>query len=442
MKQRSESGGDHEHGSVEIVKLDDAGEREAPFSTIDNDDEDDINKVKDEEFQGLLGWPMPVPLSKRNPNIYIIRIAFVLLLLSIAVWVFAATVSHFFGMPAVVDKGYQKSNNSELDHQEDGGIVVDYKCPNTDIDSAKNDKDGSFEAYTSDVLSHQASNLTLDDLMNMKYDAWGMTPRQHKVIAGRWVHWYADAISKQRQQEQYKLQANHVHRNRSTNTNYGVFPRSTIYESACGVGLSLYGMLELLQERYNITGLEVYGNDYISDSVVAANRLYEKVLPNSSGATKVDAHLGKICHADSANLSFVPSNSFDIVMTGYIDPIVDRLNLNWTSKEYDNYCHSDKEEYKNLMRQEQGIQEDWHASWAGEMIRIAKPGATIVVETGGRSRCRDGGWGGVDTHWWAQAISKYKWDVDATTMEWMDFDPEQRHEGLRNRYNVKFKKLK
>jgi len=86
----------------------------------------------------------------------------------------------------------------------------------------------------------------------------------------------------------------------------------TIYESACGIGLNLIMTLEILQEVKGVNNLIVYGNEYIESSANTSNKLLEALLP------QLNATKGSICPADSTDLGFIPSNSFDLVFTGYI----------------------------------------------------------------------------------------------------------------------------
>jgi hypothetical protein len=85
----------------------------------------------------------------------------------------------------------------------------------------------------------------------------------------------------------------------------------SVYESASGIGLNLYQTMEILHEAKGIESLVLYGNDYLDISVEKSNLLYDQAPPR--GATK-----GRFCQGDSKNLSFVPSNSFDLVYTGYL----------------------------------------------------------------------------------------------------------------------------
>ena len=165
-----------------------------------------------------------------------------------------------------------------------------------------------------------------------------------------------------------------------------------IYESACGIGMNLYMTLEILQQISGITNVTIYGNDYVSKSVQIAQEIYRNtetsnhLLPSSFG------QLGSICEADSTQLDFVPSNTFDLVYTGYISPLFDPLHLNQSTTDenfvqYNAYCEqrqvSDRvgtTATSTLAEQAQQLQNDWYGKWVGEMIRIAKPGAPIIVE--------------------------------------------------------------
>ncbi len=111
---------------------------------------------------------------------------------------------------------------------------------------------------------------------------------------------------------------------------------------------------------------------------------------------------------------------FDLVYTGYLDPLMDPLNIlpeNATVDERQDMsvkmCNSLDPEAKQIATQAQKAQENWSAAWVLEMIRIAKPGAPIIAENLDESICQNqGGWGGVDKAWWKTAISAYGFDID------------------------------
>eukprot|EP00746_Dinoflagellata_sp_MGD_P033828 gnl/MRDRNA2_/MRDRNA2_180791_c0_seq1.p1 gnl/MRDRNA2_/MRDRNA2_180791_c0~~gnl/MRDRNA2_/MRDRNA2_180791_c0_seq1.p1 ORF type:complete len:286 (-),score=53.37 gnl/MRDRNA2_/MRDRNA2_180791_c0_seq1:408-1265(-) len=212
-----------------------------------------------------------------------------------------------------------------------------------------------------------------------------------------------------------------------------------IYESACGTGLNLLLTTEILKE-HGIQLTTVYGNDYLQQHVDIANEVWD--TPTSREV----ARKGIFCTADSSNLDFVPSSSFDFVYTGYIDPIQDPLNLlpsTMTASEKKKRAvgkyRSLDSELRELAQKEQSAQEDWYASWVTEMIRIAKPGKTIVIENNAESLWQDpGDWGGVDKNWWAVATSKYGWDVDPNSIVVRDMP--RRKQWRQIRYHVMMQK--
>jgi hypothetical protein len=88
-------------------------------------------------------------------------------------------------------------------------------------------------------------------------------------------------------------------------------PNATLYESAAGVGLNLFMTLELLEQQ-EVTGVTIYGNEYVEASTIKANALFDHMVPGKG-------YKGMICQADSTKLDqFVPAESFDVVFTGYI----------------------------------------------------------------------------------------------------------------------------
>jgi hypothetical protein len=420
------SAADHEahelndrHLHVEIVSL----------GLDDNDDDDgvvisnDFSDDEDEdEFHGLLlgedrssgSKPQEDDAVRRRPagaivvwtrplGVMIVRSVAILLSLGIGL-----------GLLRVVLKK-DHSQDSQPPTSVDTPIVS-YACPEQ-IAKAANDKDDIFDLYNADTERH--ANIThithtkVNELLDMEYGDWGMTPHQRKSLNAHWIQWYADSLQAMPQ---------------------GSLPL-TIYESACGVGLTLYVILELLAERHNITGLEVYGNEYIADDVVSANRFYQEQQHDEMA---FPLHLGHICHGDSTNLTFVPSDAFDLVMTGYIDPIVDPLNIQLSDHEHKEYCKSKDPKKMQIMLQEQALVEDWFAAWTGEMIRIAKPGAAIILESIAYPRCQVGDWGGVEKEWWVLAVTKYGWQIDMDRgIETMAFNPDKQFDKLFRRYNVK-----
>lgn len=199
-------------------------------------------------------------------------------------------------------------------------------------------------------------------------------------------------------------------------------PGMKMYESACGIGLNLLMTLEILQELQMGVGITVYGNEYVQESV----EISEVVL--GEGVIPAGNHRGVICTGDSTNLSHVPSNSFDLVYTGYITPILDPLDIDpdCDNGKYEDICESVNNEQKDdwmaqkIWEMAQERQRDWYGKWVGEMARIAKPGAPVIVEQVSHSYCRNlADWGGVDKKFWKEAAAKnsYNWNIDPKSIE-------------------------
>jgi hypothetical protein len=122
------------------------------------------------------------------------------------------------------------------------------------------------------------------DFRTSVYDHWGHTYDETKANLLDWkVHYFAPYLA----------------------------DGSSIFESACGIGLNLYLTLELLQEEAGIEHVVVYGNAYVEASTKTANQLFDRLPP-------AHAPKGRLCTGDSTDLSYIPSDSFDLVYTGYI----------------------------------------------------------------------------------------------------------------------------
>ena len=88
---------------------------------------------------------------------------------------------------------------------------------------------------------------------------------------------------------------------------------------------------------------------------------------------------------------------------------------------YINICESDQWEAKKLVRIAQERQEDWFGLWVGEMARIAKPGAPVIIESIALPFCEETDeWGGVTQNWWIEVIqsNKYGWDIDPSSLDY------------------------
>jgi hypothetical protein len=209
----------------------------------------------------------------------------------------------------------------------------------------------------------------------------------------------------------------------------------SLYESACGIGLNLYMTLEITHEIKGLESLTVYGNEYLPISAEKANLVFDRVPPSS-------VKKGMICPADSTDLSFIPSNSFDLVYTGYISPLMDPMNLSKGSVDanyayYTKLCKATDYKSQKLTELAQRIQEDFYGGWVAEMVRITKPGKPVIVEQVSYPYCEEfRDWGGVNQSWWKSSIRKYGWDVDANSIE-MEKDTI-----FHNRYHVFMRKNK
>jgi len=216
---------------------------------------------------------------------------------------------------------------------------------------------------------------------------------------------------------------------------------SSIYESACGTGRNLALTLDIVRQVSGVTDLVVYGNDLSQENAVAAQILFRQVHP-------FQGNLGRICPGvSSTNLSHIPSDAFDLVYTSYITPLSDPLNFHYKNGGNETEIHS---EYKSLCRyygrfdknsssnednsshgkgtnpskrafdevqKMQAIQEEWYAAWTSELIRIARPGAPVLVEEISLPLCEvSHDFGGVSQDFWERAVRRYSWKVEKDSM--------------------------
>ena len=283
-------------------------------------------------------------------------------------------------------------------HYHRGGVTtipktqIQYECPAI-IREAPNVDKASFDAdYVKDQLNN-TQNVTewLQNFRFEDYDGWGRSYDEVKEGMLEFKQKYFPPNIKSGQ---------------------------SLYESACGIGLNLYMTLEILRDA-GITNLQVYGNEYLPFSTDKANLLFDHMSP---GASK----MGQICVGDSSNLSYVPSNSFDLVFTGYISPLLNPLeldagDLNASIAEYTRLCQeADNDENfkeKKLVAMAQEKQNDFYCKWVGEMVRIAKAGSAVIVEQVSYPICEElMDWGGVNREWWLPSIKNYGWDVDPASL--------------------------
>jgi len=195
-----------------------------------------------------------------------------------------------FGRPLVRDDGTLLFPNGTIENI--SGITdktshkVNYQCPSV-VPDAQNYANTSIEASYNNQTSEIENNFTgfLDNFHNAEFDGWGKT---YDFVKAGMYHWKSTRFPKHLQDG------------------------NTIYESACGIGLNLIMSLEILQEVKGVNNLIVYGNEYLAHSVNTSNLVLDALLP-SLNATK-----GSVCTGDSTDLHFIPSDSFDLVFTGYI----------------------------------------------------------------------------------------------------------------------------
>ena len=281
-------------------------------------------------------------------------------------------------------------NNDVLDNTTGN---LSYSCPSFHV-SAEIDKEQDFYREKNTHL-FKNGEPDFSSFRDKPFDAWHNSYNELKSLFKDW-----------------KLKA--FGDNLSGNGN------EKIYESACGSGFNLLLTLEILAEHRDMRSLEVHGSDYISSSVNFASQLLAAESPAGSS-------VGHFCSADSSNLSHVPDESFDLVFTGYIDPIDDPMDIGLSDDEiYEKWveqlCQKDSEISKKLRMKAQRIQEDWYAKWVTELIRIAKPGKAVIIESVGYPLCSHEDWGGVEKEWWnATAISRYGWDVDPSSFLMEDY---------------------
>jgi hypothetical protein len=159
---------------------------------------------------------------------------------------------------------------------------VQLSCPKQ-VNKSANDiptENVEYERVTNQIKTNMTEYM--QTFRNSTFDSWGRTYEQ---VKGVMYHWKTAKF------------APHVENGDS------------IYESACGIGMNLFMTLEILHEVKGIDSLAVYGNEYVTLSAEVANA----VLGQHGHVEKC-----KICPGNSADLYFVPSNSFDLVYTGYI----------------------------------------------------------------------------------------------------------------------------
>jgi hypothetical protein len=226
----------------------------------------------------------------------------------------------------------------------------------------------------------------------------------------------------------------------------------SIFESGCGIGLNLLLTVEILQEESNhyINDLHLYGSEFGIAAAELANVFLDHELSKSSyGGT---GKRGLICPGDSTHLHFIPDNTFDLVFTGYLSPVPDPWSANLTNdadaeiilERRREICSTRDTNWKSqtLSEYAQSLQKEWYGAYVSEMIRIAKPGAPIMIEFVSDPYCDkiqyDEWGGGVPYSFWTNGIADFGWDVDQDSI---DFEPETLFADKR-RYHVMMRKRK
>ena len=130
---------------------------------------------------------------------------------------------------------------------------------------------------------------------------------------------------------------------------------------------------------------------------------------------------------------------FVIVPRTLLDPLHFNLGYKATRRKYKALCLANESDWEaeKLRDLAQERQEDWMASWVTEMVRIAKPGTPVIVESLSPRLCENlKDFGGMSKDFWARAIDKYGWDVNPASIVFGD-DLSYKH-----RYNVALRKNK
>jgi hypothetical protein len=129
-----------------------------------------------------------------------------------------------------------------------------------------------------------------------------------------------------------------------------------------------------------------------------------------------------------------------VVHRTLLDPLHFDLEYYATRSKYKALCRANETDWEaeKLRAIFQERQEDWMALWVTEMVRIAKPGAPVIVESIAPPYCEilyD--YGGLSKDFWARAIDKYGWDVNPASVV---FGNDMSHE--EERYHVALRKNK
>jgi SAM-dependent methyltransferase len=281
------------------------------------------------------------------------------------------------------------SSNISTTYKEPEGLVH-FTCPAV-VETTAFAKDNEYTGFLKNILNSSAKDY-VQNFRGMEFDGW--TKSYDDMKAGMY-HWKS--------------------------TRYlDLKDGDHIYESACGIGLNLVMTLEILNEVKGLTNIVVYGNEYMKESVDVAHML---MTQGNNNILPAKGQMGEICQGDSSSLHFVPSNVFDLAFTGYITSMEDPLGLKITDRDnlaaaYHKICTGSLTKSARETRlQMQRTQEDWFAKWVTEMVRITKPGGSIIFESVTLPFCESEELGaGVSRLFWINGVHKYRWPVDTSTL--------------------------
>jgi hypothetical protein len=305
------------------------------------------------------------------------------------VWFLATQHSHCATAKLMGEHGHFHAETSEESILVKPQDRIEFACPSA-VPKAANADENQKEWYdaTSAEIAQNVTKFLSTFREKEEYDNWS---HSYEQVKAKYVSFKAKYFA--------------------PNLSSGM----SIYESASGIGLNLLMTLEFLEQQ-NVKEIIVYGNEYVHDSVeVSKQILGSHLLPGN-------AKVGQFCQADSSDLRHVPSDSFDLVYTGYITPMMNPLHFDMDRHEihkaYEALCQTLEEDTaeqareKTMMsRRAQTLQNDWYRAWVEEMIRIAKPGAPVIIEQVSYSKCESiNDWGGVDRSFWTE--NNFEWDID------------------------------
>jgi hypothetical protein len=145
-------------------------------------------------------------------------------------------------------------------------------------------------------------------------------------------------------------------------------------------------------------------------------------------------HLGLVRLVDSLALTF---SLLPLFYRTLLDPLHFEAGYDGNKIMYGANCKRAKShdwKASKLREIAQQRQEDWIALWVSEMVRIAKPGAPVIIEALAVPSCDHITEWGVRKDFWSKAIDKYGWDLDPASITFGDDFQNQ------NRYHVAMRK--